>query len=206
MDVLKYFHEEPAVLGAATPDAEAEGAVPLSRGYLAGTHLPDGPDDALRVGLTALADPALWQAPLFDLWGAFVWTRVVSDGTPTSVVPADALADPAASPALVVAPHPFTTPLPTDLLGDGRTRAAAAVALLAAGAHAVVWPEPAHDGHDLTILAAGPLHAPLAAALARHPAPAARRFLVPFRRARGEHLFYFEQWQLDALPPHVEEV
>ena len=92
------------------------------------------------------------------------------------------------------------------LVGDAREAVAASVALLAGGARAVLRPEPAHDGHDLALLAAGPLLDPLRAALRRHPAPGARRFVLPFRRARGEHLFYFEQWQLDALPPHVEEV
>ena len=72
---------------------------------------------------------------------------------------------------------------------------------------AVLFPEPAHDGHDWSVFARTPLRAPFADALGRHPArPGVRRFLAPYRRARGEHTCYFEQWALDALPAWAEEV
>ena len=203
MDVLKYFHEEPAALGFVdAPDVPGG----VARGYLAGTHLPGGPHDRLRVGLTALSDPALYVAPLVALWGGLVWTRVAPDGTASSVEPG-ALNGLGETAALVVGP---SAPAPDTLAGlaadDEREAMTVAVGLLTGGARAVLWPEPAHDGHDLTVLAAGSLLTPLTDALRRHPAPGARRFVLPLRRARGEHHFYFEQWQLDALPPHIEEV
>lgn len=186
MDILKYFYEEPAATGAA-----ARGLDPLdellagphpARGYLAGTRLSDEPGERPRVGLTSLADPALYVRPLLDLFSAAAWTRWTAAGAAGAVEPEAALSDLNEAVAFVLTGSPL------------------------GGARAVLLPEPAHDGHDLAILAAEPLRDLFVAALRRHPAPGARRFVVPYRRARGEHHFYFEQWQLDALPPHIEEV
>ena len=51
-----------------------------------------------------------------------------------------------------------------------------------------------------------PLRERLVAAFRRHPAPGVRRFVLPYRRARSEHTFYFERWTLDDLPDWIEEL
>ena len=71
----------------------------------------------------------------------------------------------------------------------------------------VFFPEPAHHGYDWSFFAARPMRAALVDAFRRHPHPGARRFVVPYRKARSEHKFYFETWQLDQpLPDYIEEV
>ena len=68
---------------------------------------------------------------------------------------------------------------------------------------AVEW----RPAHDWSFFAARPLREALAEALRRHPQTGARRFIVPFQKARSEHKFYFETWQLDQpLPDYIEEV
>ena len=59
----------------------------------------------------------------------------------------------------------------------------------------VVFPEPAHVGHDWSIFSAKPLSARFTEALATAPADC-RSFVVPYVKARGEHKFYFEQYDL----------
>lgn len=189
-----------------------EAAAFYARLYLAGTHLPaDAARERPRVGLTALRDARLFTAPLLTLAGDATWTVAASaddlGAGLTAAGAARALVHPEGVAALAFGPGAGVPPRAlADAAAPERREALAALrALLDAypGA-AVLLPEPAHDGHDWSVFAAHPLRAPFADALRAHPAPGARRFMLPYQRARGEHTFYFEQWQLDALPPHVE--
>ncbi|MDX1545945.1 MAG: hypothetical protein R3247_03105 [Rhodothermales bacterium] len=218
MDVLKYFYEEPASLDVLSddldPDArrQAGPALPLEalfegpryyRGYLAGTDLATG-----RIGLTALAHPASFAAPLLDVLEP-VWRRVPDAGTAGAVDPAEAravLQDPRGT-ALLASGGGVAAGALVAAAGPDRRRALPALRSLLDGGAVVLLPEPAHDGFDWSLFAARPLRAVLVDAFRRHPAEGVRRFVIPYRRARGEHRFYFEQWQLDApLPAYIEEV
>jgi hypothetical protein len=71
----------------------------------------------------------------------------------------------------------------------------------------VFFPEPAHHGIDWSFFSAKPMRDTLVAAFRRHPATSVRRFVVSFQKARSEHKFYFEAWQLDEpLPDYIEEI
>ena len=216
MDVVKVFTDEPIGLEALAPDAEpdarrrdappaslesllARPSEPYARAYVAGTRL--GPPH--RIGATALRDPGAWTAPLVAWAGGRPWTAVGDGGEETVGEPAAVLRAPGPVRALAVGP---TVPgALAEAVGERRDRIGALRALLDSGA-AVLFPEPAHDGHDWSLFALAPLRDPLVRAFRQRPAPDARRIVAPFRRARGEHTFYLEQWTLDALPEWAEEV
>ncbi|MDX1418981.1 MAG: hypothetical protein R3181_03350 [Rubricoccaceae bacterium] len=217
MDILKYFYEEPAALYPSAPEAVGDGGLRpldallggarLHRGYLAGTRLPDSPEAPLRIGATALDAPRIWSLPLASLFEGFVWTRLGADGavgTPAEDAVEAALRAPAGTAALAVAPAPIAAARLQPAVEGPRREAVAS--FLEGEAHALFFPEPAHDGFDWSLFSVAPLRDRFVAALRAHPAPGARRLVLPYQRARGEHRFYFEQWQLDPLPPFVEEV
>lgn len=223
MDVVKVFTEEPLALEALSDDSDADARrrhrapagsleeflnaarAPYARVYLAGTHL----GARRRVGLTALDDADAWTAPLLDWAGDRPWTAVGTDG-PRPLSRAEALGvlrQPAGVRALGLGPAPPEALAEAAAGHDGVQRRDTVPALrriLDAGA-AVCFPETAHDGHDWSLFAPAPLRDPLVAAFRRHPSEA-RRIVAPYRRARGEHTFYLEQWALDALPDWAHEV
>ena len=222
MDIVKVFIEEPAgleaLVGDDEPDALRRGAAlgsldallgggafesDYARAYLAGTRL--GPPQ--RVGLTALDDAEAFVQPLLAWAGERAWTALDAEGHRLGLIPAEAAARlrrPHGTAALAVGPADGET-LARAAAGARRDAVPALRELLDGGA-AVLLPERAHDGHDWALFARRPLRDALVAALRARPAQGARRFVVPYQEARGEHRFYFEQWQLDALPDYVEEV
>ena len=231
MDIVKVFIEEPVGLESLVrdddPDAHRRGAElgPLdallagatfesayARAYLAGTGLAS-PKDAgevdtrSRVGLTALADAEAFVQPLLAWADGRRWTRLASDGTSRGLSAPEAgshLRQPEGTAALAVGPVDGAE-LATAAAGQRRDAVAALRAILDGGA-AVLLPEPAHDGHDWSLFAQRPLRTPLLDAFRDCRSGNARVFFVPYQKARGEHKFYFEQWQLEALPDFVEEV
>ena len=215
MDILKYFHEEPVHLEAlsaeADPDARrrAEPSASLDdllrptayyRGYLAGSRQD-------RVGLTALASPNAFVLPLLDVLAGSRWTFAAPDGSVEAAAdPASLLQHPGAAAALAASDGPVDeTALAEVARAERRYGIPALRRLLDAGA-TVLFPEPAHDGWDWSVFSAEPLRERLGAAFRRHPAPGVRRFVLPYRRARSEHTFYFERWTLDDLPDWIEEL
>ena len=227
MDVIKVFTEEPIGLEALVPDAEADARrrdappatleamlapseAPYARAYLAGTHL----GDVRRVGVTALDDAEAWIQPLLTWTAGRDVLALHAGGSTPGLLPAEfaaVLRRPAGIRALAVGPvspgalAEAAGEPSTDGTAQRRDHLPALRALLDAGV-AVLFPETAFDGYDWSLFARAPLCDALADAFRQHPAPGVRRFIVPYRRARGEHTFYFEQWALDALPDWAEEV
>lgn len=227
MDIVKYFYEEPTLLEALTPDTDADARrqqamrekagrrarMPLEdvlaapayhRGYLAGTNLDTG-----AVGLTALARPEAVFAPVMDWLAGRRWQRGHVKGVVEEIAPEAAraaLAAPAETSVLVCADAPLATGLVADAAGTARRQTVAALRRLLDAAHVAFFPEPAHNGTDWSFFADHPMREALTAAFRRHPATGARRFALPYQRARSEQKFYFEQWRLDDLPDYVEEV
>ena len=229
MDIVKVFIEEPVGLESLVrdddPDAHRRGTElgsldallagttfesDYARAYLAGTHL--GPP--LRIGLTALSDAQSYIRPMLAWVGDRPWTRLSRAGDTVGLLSpeaATALRQPEGTAALAVGPVDGLEPkvgasqLAMAASGPRREAIPALRSVLDSGT-SVLLPEPAHDGVDWSLFTKQPLREALASAFASHPAGGARRFMVPYQKARGEHKFYFEQWQLDALPDYVEEV
>ncbi len=219
VDIVKYFHEEPVHLEALSaetdPDARRRAApsLPLDallspteyfRGYLAGSHITA---DSERIGLTAIAHPEAFVGPLLDVFDGLRWTAASQHAEVGPVEdPAAALLDPSALTVLVGAEDAVDVEDLKAVAEVERRYAIPALRRLLDEARVVAFPEPAHDGWDWSLFTPAPLRDRLVAAFRRHPAPAVRRFVLPYQRARSEHKFYFERWTLDALPSYVEEV
>jgi hypothetical protein len=227
-DILKYFHEEPALLEPVTPDADPDArrredrsdlpenvSVPLGelldtrdayRGYLAGTNRAD---DA--VGLTALRDSDAYVTPVIEALGRAWWGRCTAGGTVETLdedAAREILSTPGDTDVLVTADGPVEPERIAAVGGRARRRALPALRALLDAAHVAFFPEPAHDGHDWSFFSAAPMRDRLVDAFRRHPHDAVRRFVLPYQQARSESKFYFDQWQRTAspLPDYVEEV
>jgi len=227
-DVLKYFHEEPALLEPVTPDADPDArrrgersdlpknvSVPLEdlldtrdayRGYLAGTNRVDE-----TVGLTALRDPDAFVTPVMEALGRVWWGQCTTHGAVETLDEEgvrEILANPEGTAVLVTADDPVEAERIAAVAGRARRRALPALRALLDAAHVAFFPEPAHDGHDWSFFSATPMRDRLVAALRAHPTDGVRRFVLPYQRARSESKFYFDRWQLteSPLPDYVEEV
>ena len=218
MDVLKVFTDEPLPLDAAAdepvPFSLRDGLAPLedilrrppyARAYLAGTHL----GEPVRTGLTALADPGLWRDPIRDLTRGFVWS--LPGVTPNTISWGDArvdLLDPPVDFALAAAPEAVDAALLATVAASTQREGWGALrAILDRQPEAfVLVPDSAHDGCDWVLYAGRPLRQRLIDAIRARPAPSARRLVMPYQKARGEHKFYLERWALDRLPDWAMEV
>jgi len=241
-DILKYFHEEPALLEPLTPDRdpdarnrrdrgarrdEADGdLMPIDdlldtteayRGYLAGTSLSRD-----TVGLTTLNRPSVYVEPILTTLGRSWWGRARQDGSTealTEEAVREILREPRDTTVVVTADAPIAAERITAAAGTARRHALPALRDLLTDAAAVLFPEPAHDGHDWSFFAARPVRERFVAALRKHAeqeragasdssTSAVRRFVVPYQKARSESKFYFETWQLTepSLPDYIVEV
>ena len=214
MDIVKYFYEEPVHLEAlsaeADPDARRRAAPALSldavlnptsyyRGYIAGSH-------GERVGATALDAPEAFVLPLLHVLGRSGWVRADRENDIDLVDdPAPRLLDPVSVTALAVSAAPVNAESLAEVASVERRYGIPALRRLLDAGATVLFPEPAHDGSDWSLFAPEPLHARLVVAFRAHPAEA-RRFVLPYHKARSEHKFYFERWALDDLPDWIEEL
>ena len=217
-----------SLLEALTPDLDPDArhrqvpAMPLEallnspnayRGYLAGTDLETG-----RVGLTALPRPDVFTEPLLDWLSAYRWARTDAQGK-THRLDATAvravLRDPTATTVLACAPNEIPGGLMAAVGGGVQRQALSALRRLLSSVEVAFFPEPAHHGFDWSFFSERPMRQALVAALRQHATPdpagrgqAVRRFVLPYQKARSEHKFYFEQWQLSepSLPAYIEEV
>jgi hypothetical protein len=239
-DILKYFHEEPALLEPLTPDRDPDarnrrgrGAhqdgdgdrMPLDdlldtteayRGYLAGTSLSRD-----TVGITTLNRSSVYVEPLLATLGGSWWGRAQKDGSTealTGETVREILREPGDTTVLVTADAPVAAERITAAAGTARRHALTALRDLLTDAGAVLFPEPAHDGHDWSFFAAHPVRDRFVRALRQDAeaersastsaSPPVRRFVVPYQKARSESKFYFETWQLTepSLPDYIVEV
>lgn len=205
-DIIKFFYEEPAWLESQSadddPDARERNAPdslaqflasrPYYRGYLAGSSLAAG-----TIGLTSIDRHKAMREILLSLGVA----RRISIRTASSPEPAD-------DPSILI-------DRPGDVLmatfGGEPVGAAEAIALrtderrrwlnvlrgiLDSGA-IVLFPEPAHHGHDWDIYSPIPLLSVMQPVLTGIAADDLRVFAIPHNRARSEEKFYFEQYDPD---------
>lgn len=217
MDVLKVFTDEPLPLDAAAdepvPRGEAREMASLedilkrpayARAYLAGARLGDSP----AVGLTSLSDAWLYLQPIQTLSAGFVWSVPMIDAAISWHEITDRFRQPPVENVVAAGPEMVDPGLLTHIadtpgragwryLRDALDRQPDALIFVA---------EHAHDGYDWIAYAGRPLRERLIDALRAHPAPDARRLVMPFQKARGEHKFYLERWALDDLPEWAMEV
>jgi hypothetical protein len=225
-DILKYFHEEPALLEPLTPDRDPDAR--QRQGRATGRRHPDGQgpgqsggpsmplqalldtDDYYRgylagsnretdtVGLTALAHPEAFVEPVVDALGAAWWARA-SKGSVDALSADEArtvLRDPSSTDVLVTAPAPVDAERVAAAAGTARRHTLEALRRLLDAASVAFFPEPAHDGFDWSFFSADPMRERLTDALRARPAREVRCFVLPYQKARSESKFYFETWQL----------
>lgn len=65
----------------------------------------------------------------------------------------------------------------------------------------LVFPEQAHMGHDWSVFSSHPLADRMRESMADLPEDT-RAFVIPYVEARGEHKFYFEQYDVDLFARH----
>ncbi len=77
----------------------------------------------------------------------------------------------------------------------------AIVRLLDIGA-TVILCEPAHVGHDWSVFSSRPISEMVRSSLLELKPTNCRSFVIPYVKARGEHKFYFEQYDLELFKEH----
>ncbi|NQV74151.1 hypothetical protein HQ496_13610 [bacterium] len=207
MRVIKYFYEEPTLLdfpesASESPIDSGERFIKLMRekthhrGYLAASDLVNN-----TVGGSSLEDQVAAKA-LADVLDGPIWF-VNLDPTAGNALNCALETNRAAIVRSLVTMSSTSVLISNlnpndDVLGllttDRKASFGAIVRLLDMGA-TVVFPEPAHVGHDWSIFSAKPLSARFTEALRKAPVDC-RAFVVPYVKARGEHKFYFEQYDL----------
>jgi len=206
MRVIKYFFEEPTLLDLADDPSE-ERPVEVEdllsqnrhcRGYLAASDLESG-----AVGGSSLDDGAAADvlAQVLDLP---VWFSNVEPGQElrdlqlisNRATLRTALLTMSSGSVMITNWAPEQEEV-DDLTADqDRKRSMATISRLLDQGATVVFPEPAHVGHDWSIFSASPL----ADSVRKHlptTSEDTRYFVIPFGQARGEHKFYFEQYDVD---------
>ncbi|MBO6574350.1 MAG: hypothetical protein JJ896_02955 [Rhodothermales bacterium] len=197
MQVVKYFHEEPASLEILATDLSAEARQPdmrqsleqflrgprYYRGYLAGTDL-----EADRTGATTVA--SAWIPSLVTLLASDHVYRERA-GSLDQVDTGHALAAGLQGDVLTAGlrPHEPLSPGPVrERLPSLRPRLD--------GGGIVLIAEPAHDGVDWALFSPAP-QADRLRTLFSTAASGPARFVIPHVEARGEHKFYFERYDLE---------
>jgi len=211
MRVIKYFYEEPTLLDLDDQPSEDSGGSSLARllrqhkhyrGYLAASDLESG-----QIGGSSLDDNAAAEA-LSRVLGGPVWfsnrapgqeeveLRLLSDHE--HIVAALATM---ASNAVMILDFESDQGVDEDVVAEltkdqDRKRGLKMISRLLDAGCTVVFPEPAHMGHDWSIFSAKPLARPMQDSLGRAPKDC-RCFVVPYVKARGEHRCYFERYDID---------
>jgi len=214
MRVIKYFYEEPTLLdfpesASGTPVDSVETLVQLMkernhyRGYLAASDLGNDTigGSALEDGAAAKALASVLEGPIWLLNREPGATGIQFQLLTDSVEIDQALSTMSSESVLIAELNPRDHDV-TSLMEHGGQKESfrAIIRLLEMGA-TVVFPEPAHVGHDWSVFSARPLSGSFKDALAVAPSDC-RSFVIPYVKARGEHKFYFEQYDLDLFATH----
>lgn len=213
MRIIKYFFEEPTLLDFP---AEEEGSTPTRsgleglmrkhrhyRGYLAASDLASN-----MVGGSALEDRAAAEV-LARVIGGPIWfsNRMAGqDDIATSLLSSrrdivQALSTMGSDSVIMMDIDP-TEKLVKALTDDNdRKVGMRLIAELLDGGCTLIFPEKAHSGNDWSIFSSRPLAERMREAMHELP-PDTRGFVIPYVEARGEHKFYFEQYDLDLFARH----
>ncbi len=212
MHVIKYFYEEPTFLHlGGDPPEELDPAVPASllkeqshyRGYLAASDLESGAvggpsleDDAAAHALAAMLDSPAWYFS-FEPGQTASGIRLLAD----EVEIVRALVTMSRKSVLITSVEPTEDSVRGLTKDQDRRKGLATVFRLLESGCTIVFPEPAHVGHDWSIYSANPMADRIREQLSKE-IPNSRRFVIPYVQARGEHKFYFEQHDLTVFAEH----
>lgn len=211
MRVIKYFFEEPTLLdfqesasesivGVGSFNVTLAGAARHYRGYLAASDL-----ESRTIGGSSLEDQAAAKILAQVLEGPG-WYFSKGSGANESIKTQLLSSPESILQALVTMPSESL--LVTNFNPQGQELTAlvhrssekstfgAIVRLLDFGA-TVILPEPAHVGHDWSVFSSKPLSESIKMAAHVLAPKDCRCFVVPYGKARGEHKFYFEQYDLE---------
>ncbi len=213
MRIIKYFFEEPTLLDFP---AEEESAKPTEsgleglmrkhrhyRGYLAASDLASN-----MVGGSVLEDNAAAEV-LSRVIGGPIWfsNRVAGqDDISITLLSSrkdimQALSTMGSDSVMLMDVDP-TEKLVKALTDDNdRKVGMRLIAELLDGGCTLVFPETAHMGHDWSIFSSRPLADRMREAMKDLPGDT-RGFAIPYVEARGEHKFYFEQYDLGLFARH----
>lgn len=208
MRIIKYFFEEPTFL--EFPEAPSSKLPSDSgrliqllkdqryfRGYLAAS---DSDND--MIGGSALSDYAAAKVLATVLIGP-VWLINKAPG----IVAAHALLSSSEKVVQALVTMSSESIMISELNPDGqdlghlieqsdREQVFRTIARLLDIGATVVFPEPAHVGHDWSVYSARGLSDEIRRALSEAPSDY-RSYVIPYAKARGEHQFYFEQYDID---------
>lgn len=217
MQVVKYFFEEPVALEMLSsdvdPDARRRAGAPTlkefmdaptyARGYLAASDLETGriaasvlPESIALILHDLLPEPRLHFTPgmagvsytsvdaLDDL------REALTDASERSVIVCGGGSNGAGHDS--TGPRAELTDAVAELIERDIREALAAVRSLLDAGYLVLVSEPSHDGHDWSMFSPRPMADAVRASMAQHLSGVSG-YVIPFRRARAEHRFYFEQ-------------
>jgi len=206
MRVIKYFFEEPTLLDLAD-DPSRQPRVELDdllkqhrhfRGYLAASDLESG-----SVGGSSLVDGAAADvlAKVLDLPAWFANVEPGQRSRDLQLISnrdvlKTALLTMSSDSVMITNGAPDANAIDDLTKDQDRKRGMATISRLLDQGSTVVFPEPAHIGHDWSIFSAKPMAASVRDLLPCSNANT-RSFVIPFVKARGEHKFYFEQYDVD---------
>ncbi len=213
MRIIKYFFEEPTLLDfPASESGEQPSEYGLKgllrqhrhyRGYLAASDL--GAD---TIGGSALEDHTAARVLASILTGPIWFSNRAAGQTDVTlslltgienIVPA--LAAMASDSVMMMDVDP-TEEMVRALTDDNDQKVVMRkIAQLLDAGCTLVFPEQAHMGHDWSIFSPRPVAAYIREAMGNLPKET-RGFVVPYVEARGEHKFYFEQYNIDLFARH----
>ena len=213
MRIIKYFFEEPTLLDFPAPESAGqptrEGLKGLMRqhrhyrGYLAASDLEND-----LVGGSSLEDNAAAEILARSLDGP-IWfsnrapgqedveLRLLTDHH--QVV--QALSTMASDSVMILEIDPSEEIVRALTEDNDRKSGMKQIAELLDRGCTLVFPEQSHMGHDWSIFSSHPMAERLQAAMADLPKDT-RGFVIPYVEARGEHKFYFEQYDTELFARH----
>ncbi|NNF03121.1 MAG: hypothetical protein HKN17_01540 [Rhodothermales bacterium] len=211
MQVVKYFFEEPVALEMLSEDTDPDarrragaptleeflGAPEYARGYLAASDLETGRIAAsvLPESIALILDAVLPEPRRHFTPGVTGISFTGLDGIDGL---REALTDPSERSVIVCGAgdrgdNGLSLPeVVGDLIEHDIREALSSVVRLLEGGFLVLVSEPSHDGHDWSVFSPRPLADDMRTAMAEH-LRGISGYVIPFRRARAEHRFYFEQ-------------
>ena len=213
MRVIKYFFEEPTLLDFPADDERnqpsksgLEGLLRKHRhfrGYLAASDL-----DNDMVGGSALEDNAAAEILSRVLEGPIWFSNRVAgqDAVSLSLLTehssiVQALTTMGGDSIMMMNVDPTEELVRALTDSDDRKAGMHMIAKLLDGGCTLVFPEKSHMGHDWSIFSSHPLADRVKDAMANLPGDT-RGYVIPYVEARGEHKFYFEQYDLELFSKH----
>lgn len=213
MRVIKYFFEEPTLLDFPAPadsgTPSREGLQGLMRqhrhyrGYLAASDL--GND---LVGGSSLEDNAAAEVLARSLDGP-IWFSNRAPGQEDVELKlltdhqevVQALSTMASDSVMILEVDPSEEIVKALTEDNDRKSGMRQIAELLDRGCTLIFPEQAHMGHDWSVFSSHPMADRLRTAMADLPDDT-RGYVIPYVEARGEHKFYFEQYDLGLFATH----